>query len=169
MSNKFDYPNRLPLIILSVGTLLPAIPAVALTVTLVGLLYESQNSQKEKLLFAMMLGAAIAGFALLFGYFRAVVYSRYNAVFWLLSMLYNLMTSGLILYFLLSNAVSASAEMDQILKNVWGNPAYLFLLWTTFVTAASGYYYKFDCKNKSRDAPAAKSATNDDKPPISIN
>ncbi|MDQ2746073.1 MAG: hypothetical protein M3T96_02295 [Acidobacteriota bacterium] len=161
MQNSLDLPKRLPLTILLIGTSLLAIPGIGMTLMLIVVLFDSA---RDRLTLAMMLFAPIAGFALLFGYIRAFKSKEYNPVFWLLSTLYNLTISGFILYLLLSESISSSGEMDQILKNVWGNPLYPFLLWTMFVTIASGYYCKFAYANKKYVVPVTKAAAINEEP-----
>ena len=130
MKNFEIQPNKLPLVLILCGTTLLAFPAAFGTLALfdTGSSGIGINELPGQILFCISLG----GFALFAGYILTAIFQRYSGIFWFCSLVYNFGLSACYLYFLFGDLTDAP-----------NNPILFILLWTIFVTIASGYYFKF--------------------------
>ncbi|HEX8738079.1 MAG TPA: hypothetical protein VF721_22285 [Pyrinomonadaceae bacterium] len=125
-------PRLLPLILIIVGSLLLALPGAYGAFFL---FFFAAEGGKENPLYLLIPLPAVIGFALLFGYIWTAITKRFVAWLWAISFLFNLIvsvTSGLAMfYYLTETRHIAGYEILFV----------LFIVWTIFVTAASGYYF----------------------------
>lgn len=147
---KLTEPKRLPLTIILIGTTLLAIPAAFGTFALFD---TSLHAPGDNVWISILFWVSISGFVLFAGYILTAVFRRYNSIFWLYSLIYNLGLSCCYIYFFIAAASSTSLASSQSLFNFWENPLLLLPLWTIFVAAASGYYFKFSLLLKKSDLP----------------
>lgn len=147
---KSTEPKRLPLTLILIGTTLLAIPAAFGTIALFD---TSSPGASGDFPVNILLWVSISGFVLFAGYILTAVFRRHNSIFWLCSLIYNLGLSCCYIYFFIAEAASTSDPLNQSLFNFWENPLLLLPLWTIFVAAASGYYFKFAMLPKKPELP----------------
>lgn len=125
-------PNLIPLLFIIVGSCLLALPGLYGSMFL--FMFTADAIDNPLLLLLPL--PPVVGFALLFGYFWTIVTKRFIGWLWSVSFLFNLLITligfaGFFLYLMDAPGVENPAEF-----------LILFPLWTTFVTVASGYYFR---------------------------
>jgi hypothetical protein len=139
MTNLNDQPNRIPLILILIGTTILAIPGAFGTYILAGA-SPGDGFIFDNVIVKVLLTVAIAGFVLFAGYIQSAVSRSYNSTFWLCSMIYNLGLSVVYWAFLFYALFSSP---QSFLDDAKSSLILLVPAWTVFVTGASGYYYRF--------------------------
>lgn len=126
--------KMLPLIVMTLGTVLLAIPTTILMLDTFKI-HSGPDLSNENAAFLLLL--TLSGLVLLLGYFWTLVSRRFSVVFWLFSALYNLVLTGGYLYAFIPALRLPSPEYPDAHISLI---VILFLLWMTFMTAGSFYY-----------------------------
>jgi hypothetical protein len=119
--------TKIPLIIIVIGTILLALPASLGSLYIFGGLFNHTFNPA----IVGMAAVVVLGYGLLIGYIYTLITMRYFAIFWTISMLYNLGMAIVSGYYIFSAFGRSSTDTLIFL---------LFPLWTLFVSVASGYY-----------------------------
>jgi hypothetical protein len=126
--------KMLPLIVMTLGTILLAIPTTILILDTFKIRTGPDLSNENA---AFLLLLTLSGLALLLGYLWTLVSRRFSLVFWLFSALYNLvLTSGYLYAFIPSLRLPSPEYPDAHVSLI----VLFFLLWMIFMTAGSFYY-----------------------------
>jgi hypothetical protein len=132
---KLNYqPNLLPLILITIGSTLLAVPGAFGSMFLFMFAAEGVKSANPASLLIPL--PAVIGFGLLFGYYWTLVKKRHIGWFWMVSLIFNGLISKLCLLGV------AYALYESGFKSPGESLFALFPLWTLFVAFASGYYFK---------------------------
>lgn len=126
-------PNIVPLIVMTIGTTLMAVPGLIGTLMLI----DTNTGAAPRENFAnVLLAISLAGFVLYFGYILTLIFRRYNFLFWLFSALYNAGLTAAYLYFIgiAANNASSYPDLTGVVMVL------LFMAWMVFMTGSSGYY-----------------------------
>lgn len=125
-------PNLIPLMFIIAGSCLLALPGIYGSMFL--FMFTAEGIDNPLMLLLPL--PPVIGFALLFGYFWTLVTKRFVGWLWSVSFLFNLIITiiGFAGFFLYLTDVP---DVDRGVKLL-----ILFPLWTTFVTVASGYYFR---------------------------
>ncbi len=146
MENLKTPPKKLPLILILIGTTILAFPAAIGTVALfdTSSTFTGVKDLSGQILFCISVG----GFGLFAGYILTAIFQRHSSIFWFCSMFYNFGLSCCYIYIFLTELTASPARLNETIFNAWRNPFFLILLWTIFVTIASGYYFRFAIRPK---------------------
>ena len=149
MKNLEFQPRKLFLFLILIGTSIVAVPAAFGTVVLFDGSPSSIGVKDSfgKFLFCL----SISGFALFAGYILTAIFKRYYSIFWLFSMIYNIGLTICYICLFLSDVKITPASIYDVLYESVINMYILFPVWTIFVAAASGYYFKFALRPRQTD------------------
>lgn len=122
-------------------------------------LYETSNAYDVSRLLqrrgsVIFLCFVLAGYAVFAGYIATAFCRRHFAAFWLFSLLYNLTFSICYIYLIFSGLIRSSSwnSFSRINAMEFG-VIFTLLLWTSFVTYASGYYLKHSLRRSRTEYP----------------
>ncbi len=129
-------PNLLPLYLITLGSGLLAIPGALGTYFLIFATIDSFTKKFDSRV--LLLPFAVIGYFLLFGYVWIALSKEFVKWFWLISMVFNLLITLAIGFFILTSIYRFFFSLDSLHSLI--GFYLLFPIWTIFVTIASAKY-----------------------------